>query len=126
MWQRSWPRSKTADLENYTVCYASNLHSKREQLTRSHYRSPRLYQEGYNLRSIGNVLYITAKREQTEALRMVYYRTRLLNIDKIRVLLAILVKEEEEKGDKGEGKTTYENGIVTLKIMMPKSTNIIQ
>jgi HSP20 family protein len=73
-----------------------------------------------NLRIIGNVLYITAKREQTEPLGTVYYRHRPLKIDK-RVLLPISFKEEEEKV---EGRATYENGVVTLRIPIPKSTNI--
>ena len=47
-----------------------------------------------NLRIIGNVLYITAKREQPEPLGTVYYRHRPLKIDK-RVLLPISFKEEE-------------------------------
>jgi len=33
-------------------------------------------------------------------------------------LLAIVVKEGEGKGEKEEGKSTYENGIATLKIMI--------
>jgi HSP20 family protein len=45
---------------------------------------------------------------------------RPLKIDK-RVMLPISLKKEEEKV---EGKATYENGIVTLKIPIPKSTNI--
>jgi len=73
-----------------------------------------------NLRVIGNVLYITAKRGHTEALGTVYYRHRPLKIDK-RVLLPISFKEEEEKV---EGRATYENGVVTLRIPIPKSTNI--
>jgi HSP20 family protein len=73
-----------------------------------------------NLRIIGNVLYMTAKREYTEPLGTVYYRHRPLKIDK-RVLLPISFKEEEEKV---EGRATYENGVVTLRIPIPKSTNI--
>jgi hypothetical protein len=46
-----------------------------------------------NLRIIVNVLYITAKREQTETLGTVYYMHRPLKIDK-RVLLPISFKEE--------------------------------
>jgi HSP20 family molecular chaperone IbpA len=65
-------------------------------------------------------LYITAKRGHTEPLGTVYYRHRPLKIDK-RVLLPISFKEEEEKV---EGRATYENGVVTLRIPIPKSTNI--
>jgi HSP20 family protein len=72
-----------------------------------------------NLRITGNVLSIIAKREQAEALGTVYYRHRPLKIDK-KILLPISVKEEE----KVVGKATYENGVVTLKVPIPKSANI--
>jgi HSP20 family protein len=81
---------------------------------------PGFAKKDINLRIMGNVLYITAKREQAEPLGTVYYRHRPLKIDK-RVLLPISFKEEEEKV---EGKATYENGVVTLRIPIPKSTNI--
>lgn len=81
---------------------------------------PGFAKKDINLRIIGNVLYITAKRELAEPLGTVYYRHRPVKIDK-RVLLPISFKEEEEKV---EGKAKYENGIVTLRIPIPKSTNI--
>ena len=81
---------------------------------------PGFAKKDINLRIIGNILYITAKREQAEPLGTVYYRHRPLKIDK-RVLLPISFKEEEEKV---EGKATYENGVVTLRIPISKSTNI--
>jgi HSP20 family protein len=67
-------------------------------------------------------LHITAKREQAEALGTVYCRPRPLKINK-RVLLPISSKVEEEE-EKVEGKATYENGIVTLRMPVPRSTNI--
>jgi len=81
---------------------------------------PGFAKKDINLRIIGSVLYITAKREQEEPLGTVYYRHRPLKIDK-RVMLPISLKKEEEKV---EGRATYENGIVTLKIPIPKSTSI--
>lgn len=72
-----------------------------------------------NLRITGNVLSISAKREQAEALGTVYYRHRPVKIDK-RIILPISVKEEE----KVVGMATYENGVVTLRIPIPKMTNI--
>jgi HSP20 family molecular chaperone IbpA len=81
---------------------------------------PGFAKKDINLRITGNVLSIIAKREQAEILGTVYYRHRPLKIDK-KVLLPISVKEEEEKV---EGKAIYENGIVTLRIPIPKSTNI--
>ncbi len=81
---------------------------------------PGFAKKDINLRIIGNVLYITAKREQEEPLGTVYYRHRPLKIDK-RVMLPISLKKGEEKV---EGRATYENGIVTLRIPIPKSTSI--
>jgi HSP20 family protein len=81
---------------------------------------PGFAKKDINLRIIGNVLYITAKREQEEPLGTVYYRHRPLKIDK-RIMLPISLKKEEEKV---EGRATYENGIVTLRIPIPKSTSI--
>ena len=81
---------------------------------------PGFAKKDINLRIVGNVLYIAAKREQAEPLGTVYYRHRPLKIDK-RVLLPISLKDQEVKV---VGKATYENGIVTLRIPIPKSTNI--
>jgi HSP20 family molecular chaperone IbpA len=80
---------------------------------------PGFAKKDINLRINGNILSISAKREQDEALGTVYYRHRPAKIDK-KVLLPISVKEE----DKIVGKATYDNGVVTLKIPIPKSTNI--
>jgi HSP20 family molecular chaperone IbpA len=80
---------------------------------------PGFAKKDINLRITGNVLSINAKREQGEALGTVYYRHRPTKIDK-KVMLPISVKED----DKVVGKATYENGVVTLKIPIPKSTNI--
>jgi HSP20 family molecular chaperone IbpA len=80
---------------------------------------PGFAKKDINLRITGNVLSISAKRDQGEALGTVYYRHRPAKIEK-KVLLPISVKEE----DKVVGKATYENGVVTLKIPIPKSTNI--
>ncbi|MDQ5876214.1 MAG: Hsp20/alpha crystallin family protein, partial [Thermoproteota archaeon] len=57
---------------------------------------PGFAKKDINLRIIGNVLYITAKREQEGPLDTVYYMHRPLKIDK-RVLLPLSFKEEEEK-----------------------------
>ncbi len=82
---------------------------------------PGFAKKDINLRIIGNILYIIAKREQAEPVGTVYYRQRPLKIDKM-VLLPISFKEEKE--EKVEGKAKYENGIVTLRIPIPESTNI--
>jgi HSP20 family protein len=80
---------------------------------------PGFAKKDINLRITGNVLSISAKREQAEALGTVYYRHRPAKIDK-RIILPISVKEEE----KVVGKATYENGVVTLRIPIPQMTNI--
>jgi HSP20 family protein len=80
---------------------------------------PGFAKKDINLRIIRNVLYIMPRESrQAEALGTVYYRHRPLNIGK-RVLLPISFKEEEEV--EVVGKETYENGIVTLRIPVPKS-----
>ena len=80
---------------------------------------PGFAKKDINLRINANILSIIAKREQDELNGTVYYRHRPAKIDK-KVVLPISVKEE----DKIVGKATYENGVVTLKIPIPKSTNI--
>ena len=80
---------------------------------------PGFAKKDINLRINANILSIIAKREQDEVNGTIYYRHRPAKIDK-KVVLPISVKEE----DKIVGKATYENGVVTLKIPIPKSTNI--
>lgn len=80
---------------------------------------PGFAKKDINLRITGDVLSISARREQAEALGTVYYRHRPAKIDK-RIILPISVKEEE----KVVGMATYENGVVTLRIPIPKMTNI--
>lgn len=80
---------------------------------------PGFSKKDINLRITGNVLSISAKRDQDETLGTVYYRHRPVKIEK-KVLLPIAVKEE----DKVVGKATYDNGVVTIKVPIPKSTNI--
>ncbi len=80
---------------------------------------PGFAKKDINLRITGNVLSISAKRDQDEALGTVYCMHRPARIEK-KVLLPIAVKEE----DKVVGKATYDNGVVTIKVPIPKSTNI--
>ena len=80
---------------------------------------PGFAKKDINLRITGSILSISAKRNQEEALGTIYYRHRPAKIEK-KVPLPISVKEE----DKVVGKATYDNGVVTLKIPIPKSTNI--
>ena len=80
---------------------------------------PGFAKKDIGLRITGSVLSISAKREQDEALGIVYYRHRPVKIEK-KIVLPIAVKDE----DKVVGKATYDNGIVTIKVPIPKSTNI--
>ena len=80
---------------------------------------PGFAKKDINLRITGNVLSISAKRDQDETVGTVYHRHRPVKIEK-KVLLPIAVKEE----DKVVGKATYDNGVVTIKVPIPKSTNI--
>ena len=80
---------------------------------------PGFAKKDINLRITGNVLSINARRDNEEALGTIYYRHRPAKIEK-KVWLPISVKEE----DKVVGKATYDNGVVTLKVPIPKSTNI--
>ena len=80
---------------------------------------PGFAKKDISLRITGNLLSISAKRDQEESLGTVYYRHRPLRIDK-KIMLPISVKEEEMV----VGKASCENGVVTLRIPIPKSTNI--
>lgn len=80
---------------------------------------PGFAKKDISLRITGNMLSISAKREHEESLGTVYYKHRPLKIDK-KIMLPISVKEEE----KIVGKASYENGVVTLRIPIPKSTSI--
>ena len=80
---------------------------------------PGFAKKDISLRITGNILSISAKKESEEPLGTVYYRHRPAKIEK-KVLLPISVKED----DKVVGKAAYENGVVTLKVPIPKSTSI--
>src|ERR687883_87795 len=80
---------------------------------------PGFAKKDINLKLTGNLLAINAKRDLVEAIGTVYYRHRPTRINK-SLVLPISAKEE----DKLVGKATYENGVVTLRIPIPKSTNI--
>ena len=80
---------------------------------------PGFAKKDISLRISGNILSISAKREEGAALGTVYYKHRPAKLDK-NLVLPISVKEE----DKIVGKATYDNGVVTLKVPIPKSTSI--
>jgi HSP20 family protein len=79
---------------------------------------PGFEKEGINLRIIdGNILSIKVKRKAQERLGAVYFIHRPVQIDK-RIMLPISTKE----GEKVVGTAKYANGVVTLRIPIPKAT----
>ena len=72
-----------------------------------------------NLRIIGNILSINAKREYEESLGIVYQRHRPTKLDK-KIVLPISIKDDE----KVVATAMYSDGVVTLKVPIPKSSYI--
>ena len=71
------------------------------------------------LRIDGNILSINAKRQTEDDLYTTYYRQRPLRIDK-KVILPISISDDE----KVVGTAKYESGVITLRVPIPKSSNI--
>jgi HSP20 family molecular chaperone IbpA len=80
---------------------------------------PGFVKKDIKLRIIGNVLSISAKREPEENLGTVYYRQRPNNIDK-KVPLPFSISDDE----KVIGTAKYVEGVISLKIPIPKSSSI--
>lgn len=80
---------------------------------------PGFAKKDINLRIIGNVLSINAKREPIEHLGTVYYRQRPTHVDK-KVPLPFSISDDE----KVIGTAKYSEGVITLQIPIPKSSNI--
>jgi HSP20 family protein len=80
---------------------------------------PGFAKKDINLRIIENILSITAKKELEENLGTVYYRHRPTRLDK-KVVLPISINNDE----KVVGTAKYEDGVITLIIPIPKSSNI--
>ena len=80
---------------------------------------PGFSKDRISLRITRNVLSVAAKRDESEQTGTVYQRHRPARIDK-RILLPMSVKEDETV----VGRATYDNGVVTLRIPLQKSTNI--
>ena len=81
---------------------------------------PGFAKKDIKLRIVRNVLYISAKREEWENIGTVYYKHRPVQIEK-RVLLPISVSDHDEHIS---GTAKYQDGVVTLKIPIPDSTNV--
>ena len=80
---------------------------------------PGFAKKDIKLRIIGKVLSISAKREPEENLGTVYYRQRPNYIDK-KVPLPFSISDDE----KVIGTAKYVEGVISLKIPIPKSSSI--
>lgn len=81
---------------------------------------PGFAKKDIKLRIIGDTLSINAKREDEASIGTVYYRHRPNKIDK-KITLPISVSDDE----KVVGTATYQDGVVTLRIPILKSSNIL-
>jgi HSP20 family protein len=72
------------------------------------------------LRIAGNILSISAKREEAEDIGTVYYKHRPIQIDK-KIPLPIPVGDEDEQI---AGTAIYQDGVVILRIPIPSSSTI--
>lgn len=72
------------------------------------------------LRIAGNILSISAKREEAEDIGTVYYKHRPIQIDK-KIPLPISVGDEDEQIG---GTAIYQDGVVILRIPIPSSSTI--
>jgi HSP20 family protein len=84
---------------------------------------PGFTKENINLRIVNDILTINAKREEEQGeqrhIGTQYYRQRPLNINR-KVVLPFSTSD----GEKVVGTATYENGVVILRIPVPKSSYI--
>src|SRR5919199_4254586 len=80
---------------------------------------PGFAKKDISLRIVGNILSINAKKEPEESLGTIYYRHRPTRVDK-KVALPISIDDDK----KVVGTAKYSDGVVTLRIPIPKSTNI--
>ena len=82
---------------------------------------PGFAKKDIRLRLVGNLLSINAKREPEENIGTVYYRQRPSLIEK-KIILPISVNEDED--EKVVGTAKYVDGVVTLRVPIPMSSNI--
>ena len=81
---------------------------------------PGFAKKDIKLRIVEDILSISAKREDEEVIGTVYYKHRPTQIDK-KVALPISIGD----GEKVVGTALYQDGVVTLRIPIPKSGNIL-
>lgn len=80
---------------------------------------PGFAKKDIKLRIIENILSISADRKSEENFGTTYYRHRPTRLDK-KIVLPISINDD----NKVVGTAKYEDGIVTLRIPIPKSTSI--
>ena len=80
---------------------------------------PGFSKKDINLRISGGILSISARREQEERPGTTYYSQRPSQINK-KIILPISVSED----DKVVGTAKFSEGVITLRIPIPKSSNI--
>jgi HSP20 family protein len=78
---------------------------------------PGFTKENIDLRIVGDILTINARRAEEQEQRIItqYYKQRPLNISR-KVVLPISINDDE----KVVGTAKYEDGVVTLRIPIPK------
>jgi HSP20 family protein len=81
---------------------------------------PGFAKKGINLRIVENILSINANREPEENHGIVYYKHRPTHLDK-KVALPIRITDDDNKVI---GTAKYIDGVLTLRIPIPKSSNI--
>lgn len=80
---------------------------------------PGFAKKDIKLRIIENILSISADRKSEENFGITYYRHRPVRLDK-KIVLPISINDD----NKVVGTAKYADGIVTLRIPIPKSTSI--
>jgi HSP20 family molecular chaperone IbpA len=82
---------------------------------------PGFAKKDIKLRIVGNLLSINARRETEENMGTVYYRQRPTVIEK-KIMLPISLSDDDD--GKVIGTAKYVDGVVTLRMPIPLSSNI--
>jgi HSP20 family protein len=82
---------------------------------------PGFAKKDIKLRIVGNLLSINARRETEENMGTVYYRQRPTVIEK-KIILPISLSDDDD--GKVIGTAKYVDGVVTLRMPIPLSSNI--
>jgi HSP20 family protein len=80
---------------------------------------PGFAKKDIKLRIVGNVLSVSAKRDDVVSEGTIYYKHRPIQIHK-KIPLPISISDDEQIG----GTAIYQDGVVTLRIPIPNFSNI--